>query len=307
MNEILQVKDLEKSFGDFTAVHKINLNIKEGEIFSLLGHNGAGKSTLIKMVLGLINPTSGEIWIDGLQYRQKSKDIKRIIGYLPERMNFYASLTAWETISFYAKLKEVQPERCEEVLEQVGLGDVMHRRVGAFSKGMQQRLGLAQAVIHRPKLLILDEPTTGLDPIGIMELKQMIRDWNQEGTTIFFSSHNLADVEELAGNMAIMNKGSIVADGSLAELQQKYKLRTKIKIKVSGDPSETCFSQQQFTSRFGKFEIQDNTMTCYCDSRDKMDVLKTLLDKGIEIEDFSVDEPGLDLVYQEVMHNCAIV
>lgn len=305
MNEILQVKDLEKSFGDFTAVHKINLNIKEGEIFSLLGHNGAGKSTLIKMVLGLINPTSGEIWIDGLQYRQKSKDIKRIIGYLPERMNFYASLTAWETISFYAKLKEVQPERCEEVLEQVGLGDVMHRRVGAFSKGMQQRLGLAQAVIHRPKLLILDEPTTGLDPIGIMELKQMIRDWNQEGTTIFFSSHNLADVEELAGNMAIMNKGSIVADGSLAELQQKYKLRTRIKIKVSGDLSETRFSQQQLTSRFGKFEIQDNTMIGYCNSRDKMDVLKALLDKGIEIEDFSVDEPGLDLVYQEVMRNCA--
>jgi len=302
MGHILDVKNLEKHYGDFVAVNKLNMSIDQGEIFALLGHNGAGKSTLIKMILGLVNSTSGEILIDGLQYGQKSKDIKNLIGYLPERMNFYDNLSAWETLTFYAKLKRVSPNRCEEALEQVGLSDVKHRRVGAFSKGMQQRLGLAQAIIHRPKLLVLDEPTTGLDPIGILELKEMIRTWNREGTTIFFSSHNLADVQELAENMAIMNKGSVVAEGSLAKLKHDYGLKTRIEVRASQDQIAMISSQQQGVDYMGLFEIQANTISCYCESQEKMTILRTLLNEGVEIEDFSVEEPGLDLVYQQVMN-----
>ncbi|MHB8075819.1 ABC transporter ATP-binding protein [Desulfosporosinus fructosivorans] len=301
MGYILEVNNLEKHYGDFVAVNKMNMSIDQGEIFALLGHNGAGKSTLIKMILGLVNPTSGEILIDGLQYGPKSKEIKNLIGYLPERMNFYDNLSAWETLTFYAKLKGVSANRCKEALEQVGLAEVKDRRVGAFSKGMQQRLGLAQAIIHRPKLLVLDEPTTGLDPVGILELKEMIRTWNREGTTIFFSSHNLADVQELAENMAIMNKGSVVAEGSLAKLKHDYKLKTRIEVKVSRDQIAKISRQQQGANYMGQFEFQDNTMSCYCESQEKMAILQSLLHEGVEIEDFSVEEPGLDLVYQQVM------
>ncbi|MCO1601799.1 ABC transporter ATP-binding protein [Desulfosporosinus nitroreducens] len=301
MGYILEVNNLEKNYGDFVAVNKINMRVNQGEVFALLGHNGAGKSTLIKMILGLVNPTAGEILIDGLQYGPKSKDIKNLIGYLPERMNFYDNLSAWETLTFYAKLKGVSSARCKEALEQVGLAEVKHRRVGAFSKGMQQRLGLAQAIIHRPKLLVLDEPTTGLDPIGILELKEMIRTWNREGTTIFFSSHNLSDVQELAENMAIMNSGSMAAEGSLAKLKHDYKLMTRIEVRVSTDQIAMISSLEQGANTMGQFEIQDNTLSCYCESQEKMAILQSLLKEGVEIEDFTVEEPGLDLVYQQVM------
>ncbi|AFQ45302.1 ABC transporter ATP-binding protein [Desulfosporosinus meridiei] len=302
MGHILDVKFLEKHYGDFVAVNKLNMSIEQGEIFALLGHNGAGKSTLIKMILGLVNPTSGGILIDELEYGQKSKEIKNLIGYLPERMNFYDNLSAWETLTFYAKLKGVSANRCEEALGQVGLADVKHRKVGAFSKGMQQRLGLAQAIIHRPKLLVLDEPTTGLDPIGILELKEMIRTWNKEGTTMFFSSHNLSDVQELAENIAIMHKGSVVAEGSLAKLKHDYRLKTRIEVRVSRDQITKLTSQQLADNYTGLFEIHDNALICYCESQEKMSILQTLINDGVVIEDFSVEEPGLDIVYQKVMN-----
>lgn len=306
MGPILDIRALEKHYGDFAAVNKLNLTIDQGEVFALLGHNGAGKSTLIKMILGIVNPTCGEIFIDGLAYGKKSKEIKHLIGYLPERMNFYDNLSAWETLTFYAKLKGVSADRCQEVLEQVGLAAVKHRRVGSFSKGMQQRLGLAQAIIHRPKLLVLDEPTTGLDPIGILELKEMIRTWNREGTTIFFSSHNLSDVQELAENIAIMHKGSVVAEGSLAKLKLDYRLKTRIEVKVPGNQITKLAGQPEGTDYRGLFEIRDNRMICYCESREKMRIFRTLLNEGVEIEDFSVEEPGLDLIYQQVMNQLAL-
>lgn len=306
MEPILDIRALEKHYGDFAAVNKLNLTIDQGEVFALLGHNGAGKSTLIKMILGIVNPTCGEIFIDGLAYGKKSKEIKHLIGYLPERMNFYDNLSAWETLTFYAKLKGVSADRCQEVLEQVGLAAVKHRRVGSFSKGMQQRLGLAQAIIHRPKLLVLDEPTTGLDPIGILELKEMIRTWNREGTTIFFSSHNLSDVQELAENIAIMHKGSVVAEGSLAKLKLDYRLKTRIEVKVPGNQITKLAGQPEGTDYRGLFEIRDNRMICYCESREKMRIFRTLLNEGVEIEDFSVEEPGLDLIYQQVMNQLAL-
>lgn len=302
MGQTLKVMNLEKYYGDFAAVKHINLKVGQGEIFALLGHNGAGKSTLIKMILGLVNPTAGEILIDGLSYRHKGKEVREIIGYLPERMNFYDNLTARETITFYAKLRRVSPTRCEEVLEQVGLSEVKDRRVGAFSKGMQQRLGLAQAIMHRPKLLVLDEPTTGLDPVGILELKSMIRSWNREGTTVFFSSHNLGDVQELAQDIAVMHKGAVVAEGALVKLLQEYKLKTKIAIKVQNSQAKEWLLEQRFFDRFGTFEVQDDTIICFCESANKINVLQSLIVKGFNITDFSVIEPGLDLVYQQIMH-----
>lgn len=298
-NTILEVKKAQKLYGKFQAVKDVDLKIEKGKIYAILGHNGAGKSTLIKMILGLVKPSAGNIEIEGLSYEDKNREIKKKIGYLPERMNFYDNLTAWETIIFYAKLKGVSQKRCDEVLEQVGLSEVKHRRVGAFSKGMQQRLGLAQAIIHKPNLLVLDEPTTGLDPIGILELKEMIKNWNQEGTTILFSSHNLYDVEEVAQLIGIMHQGELVAQGSLQKLQEQLSLPTKLKIRLANSPTD--LSQRLTRKKIANFKLEGNTLIVYCSGDRKINVFEVLIKEGINILNFSLEEPSLSIIYQHIM------
>lgn len=295
----LEVKHAQKFYGPFQAVKDINLTVEKGEIYALLGHNGAGKSTLIKMILGLVKPSAGTIAIEGLNYDAKNKEIKKRVGYLPERMNFYDNLTAWETISFYAKLKGITRKRCEEVLEQVGLREAEHRRVGTFSKGMQQRLGLAQAIIHKPDLLVLDEPTTGLDPIGILELKAMIRNWNREGTTILFSSHNLNDVEELAQRIGIMNRGEMIAQGSLAELQDRLGLPTKIKIDLAVIPVD--LEEILVGKRIKTFQVEGKTVSIDCPKDKKTQVITAVMDGMLKVLDLRLEEPGLNSIYQNIM------
>ncbi|WP_019849170.1 ABC transporter ATP-binding protein [Desulfitobacterium sp. PCE1] len=302
--DTLEVKHAQKFYGQFQAVKDINLTIKKGEIYALLGHNGAGKSTLIKMILGLVKPSAGMIGIEGLNYDVKNKEIKKRVGYLPERMNFYDNLTAWEILSFYAKLKGITKKRCEEVLEQVGLSEARHRRVGTFSKGMQQRLGLAQAIIHRPDLLVLDEPTTGLDPIGILELKEMIRNWNKEGTTILFSSHNLNDVEELAQQIGIMNRGEIIAQGTLKELQNKLGMPTKIEIDLSVIPDnlEKILVEKQIET----FQVEGRTISIDCPKDKKTQVIAAVMDGVLKVLDLRLKEPGLNSIYQRIMEELAV-
>ncbi|MEW6622176.1 MAG: ABC transporter ATP-binding protein [Bacillota bacterium] len=296
---VLEINQLQKRYGKFQAVKDITLKIERGEIFALLGHNGAGKSTLMKMILGLATPSSGNIIIEGLTHQEKNREVKRKIGYLPERMNFYDNLTAWETITFYAKLKGLPLERCSFVLEQVGLTEARHRRVGTFSKGMQQRLGLAQAIIHKPDLLVLDEPTTGLDPKGILELKGMIRQWNQGGATIFFSSHNLGDVEELAHRVAVMNEGEIIAQGTLEELKKALQLQARLTVYL-GTVHPNLW-QRLAMKGIGPFEVKEDSISTYCPAAKKAKVLEAIMAEGVKIIDFKVEEPGLDLIYQKLI------
>lgn len=300
MQNILEVQQITKAYDEFTAVQELSFTVPRGEIFALLGHNGAGKSTLIKMILGLVSPNQGEVMIDGSTYQQKLLETKLKVGYLPERMNFYDNLTAWETLAFYAQLKGIGETRCQEVLAQVGLQEAMHKRVGTFSKGMQQRLGLAQAIIHKPQLLILDEPTTGLDPTGILWLKERIRDWNREGTSIFFSSHNLGDVEELAHRVAIMSHGHLVAVGSLSELQTQFQLGVTLQVQLA----EAAFEEQLQPLRKAGLRCATNgptQLTVSCQPQEKAKVFEMLLALGLRFTDFTVLEPGLDVIYQEVM------
>ncbi|MEG6513874.1 ABC transporter ATP-binding protein [Desulforamulus ruminis] len=299
-NNILEVRSINKSYGNFSAVNGISFQIPRGEIFTLLGHNGAGKSTLIKMILGLVSPDAGELVIDGCTYEQNLLKIKRKVGYLPERMNFYDNLTAWETLQFYAQIKGLGKERCKEVLEEVGLKEAMHKRVGTYSKGMQQRLGLAQAIIHRPQLLILDEPTTGLDPSGVWWLKKMIRDWNRSGTTVLFSSHNLDDVEELAHRVAILCRGQMVAAGTIRQLQDQYHLKVTLQVELAEQLAAHGL-RLLLDSGLHCVKGEQNRLIVTCNLHEKGKVLEGLLAKGIRFTDFKVEEPGLDVIYQEVI------
>jgi ABC-2 type transport system ATP-binding protein len=217
---------LSKSFRDFwmrprvRAVESIDLEIHRGEIYGLLGPNGSGKSTTIKMLLGLIAPTAGRIAVLGRRPRDVAT--KRHVGYLPEESYLYRFLSAHETLDFYGRLFKIPPrirkERIDRLLEMVGLDAVGHRPVGEFSKGMQRRVGLAQSLINDPQLLILDEPTSGMDPVGARQIRDLIADLGRRGKTVLLCTHQLSDVEDLCDRVAIMFGGRIRAEGRCEDL-----------------------------------------------------------------------------------------
>ncbi len=202
------------------AVESLDLEIRRGEIFGLLGPNGSGKSTTIKMILGLVTPTRGRIAVLGRRPRDVAT--KKHVGYLPEESYLHGFLSARETLDFYGRLfrlpSRVRRDRIERLLEMVGLDAVGHRPVREFSKGMQRRVGLAQSLINDPQLLILDEPTSGMDPVGAAQIRELIRDLGQRGKTILLCTHQLADVEDLCDRVAIMFGGRIRAQGTCDEL-----------------------------------------------------------------------------------------
>ncbi len=203
------------------AVNDLNLDVQEGEIFGFLGRNGAGKTTTIKMLLGLIFPTGGDATILGKPMGDNS--VKQSLAYLPEETYFYDSMTGWDLIDYYGRLFKIpQPERARRVqqcLEKVRLQpDAWRRAVRGYSKGMRQRIGIAQALINDPKLLFLDEPTSGLDPIAHAELRDIVGSLKDEGKTVFLSSHQLADVELICSRIAIIHKGKLLTTGTIKEL-----------------------------------------------------------------------------------------
>lgn len=223
---VVETAGLCKSFRDFwrrpqvEAVKDLNLNIERGEVFGLLGPNGSGKSTTIKMLLGLLYPTKGRIAVFGRPPTDVS--VKARIGFLPEESYLYRFLVAHETLDYYGRLfrlpARVRRERAVRLLDMVGLQHEADRRIGEYSKGMARRIGLAQALINDPELLILDEPTAGLDPIGIKQIKDVIRELGRKGKTILLSSHVLADVEDVCDRVSILYGGQQMAAGDIGEL-----------------------------------------------------------------------------------------
>ncbi|MBS1760220.1 MAG: ABC transporter ATP-binding protein [Bacteroidetes bacterium] len=221
MNEIIRVNNLTKEFKEVKAVDNLSFSVREGEVYGFLGQNGAGKSTTIRMLLTLIKPTDGTIEIFGMNLQQHRKEILKQIGAIIERPDLYNYLTALENIQLFAKLSGIKIPftHLKEQLAKVGLADRMHSKVKTYSQGMKQRLGLACALIHDPKLLILDEPTNGLDPQGIAEMRNMIiRLSKEQGKTLVVSSHLLSEMEIVADSMLIINKGKKVVEGNVKEL-----------------------------------------------------------------------------------------
>lgn len=247
MGNVIEVKGLTKVFYDFwhrpvaKALKGIDLTVPEGAVFGFLGPNGSGKSTTIKILLGLLKATSGDVSVLGAKTTNVA--VKQNIGFLPEETYLYPYLNPEETLKFYGKLFGLSGKKLknkiEELLELTGLKYVRKRKVGSFSKGMRRRLGLAQSLLNDPKLLILDEPTSGLDPIGVKEVKDIIVKLAEAGTTVFMSSHLLADVEDICTEVAILYQGEIKARGTLSELLSEDNRKRMVFPKVS----EETFAQ----------------------------------------------------------------
>jgi len=215
---ILSIRELTKSFGKRKAVNDLSFEISEGEIFGFLGPNGAGKSTAIKSMLSLIKPDSGDIEIFGRSVIKHHNSALQRVGALVERPDFFEYLSAKQNLSMLAKMDNVSPDKIAEVLDVVGLSTRGNDKVKAYSQGMKQRLGIAQALLSDPKLLILDEPTNGLDPRGMKEVRELILKLAKKGITILLSSHILHEVEQVCTTMAIINKGKLIKSGKVNEL-----------------------------------------------------------------------------------------
>ena len=214
MSEILAIENLTKRFSSFVAVDNLNLKIEENQCIGFLGPNGAGKTTTIKILVGLLKPTSGNAYINGVDVTKDIRSALSGVGIVVETPQFYSNLTPNEILTYFGKLRGVAEKkidsRIEEMLKLVNLLEWKEKKIGTFSKGMKQRLGIASALLHDPKLVILDEPTTGLDPRGMIEIREIIKTLKNEGKTILMSSHLLAEVQEVCDKIAIIDKGKLV-------------------------------------------------------------------------------------------------
>jgi ABC-2 type transport system ATP-binding protein len=225
---ILKVENLTKRFGSFTAVDDVSFEIRKGEVFGLLGHNGAGKTTTVNILAGLKQPTGGTAIISGYDIKEKPLQARMKIGFLPDNPGNYLHLTARQNLEFFAELsdlrKDAASKRIAELLELVGLTEWRDKKVEVFSRGMKQRLGLAQSLMRDPDLLFLDEPTLGIDPEGTRQMRGLIRKLADRGKGILICSHLLGEVARLCDKVAIMKQGKIIVMGTIPEIRQKLGL-----------------------------------------------------------------------------------
>lgn len=232
----LIITELSKYYGHQKAVDNISFEVRSGEIVGFLGPNGAGKTTTMKMLTQYLNPDHGVIWY-GNSRNNDNIDIRREIGYLPEHNPLYEEMPVLDYLTFCAALQGVAsleiPARLREMVKKCGLDEEKHKKIGELSKGYRQRVGLAQAIIHNPKILILDEPTTGLDPNQIVEIRELIKELGKEKTVIL-STHILSEVEATCDRILIINKGKIVADGTVGNLRKQTESRQIIKVRIDG-------------------------------------------------------------------------
>lgn len=283
-DKIIEVKNLTKKFKNLTAVNNLDLNVYRGDVFGFLGPNGAGKSTTIRMLLSLIEPTSGDIKIFGKSLNSHRKEILQNVGAIVEKPDFYQYLSAYKNLELLGKISgsDISKKQIFEMLELVGLKKRYDSKVKTFSHGMKQRLGLAQALLHDPELIILDEPTTGLDPQGMKEIRELIIHLSSEkGKTIFLSSHILREVELIANRMIIINRGETKVEGKVGDLLDSEKLEVSFNIKEK-DEAEKALNESLLKDLYTKggngifhFRISQNEIA---------DINKFFVEKNLSVE-----------------------
>ncbi len=290
MSMVLHTENVSRRFKDVEALRGVSMDVGSGEKVALLGHNGAGKTTLFRIILGFLRADGGHVRINGQP--PGSRLARRDVSYLPESVAFPKMLTGREVVSFYAKLKNADADEVDRALEKVDLAVAADRRCGGYSKGMRQRLGLAQAIVGNPKLMLLDEPTSGLDPISRQRFYRLIGEIAGNGTAVLLSSHGLSELAMETDRVAILRKGKVVANGSLAELQRSANLPIRIRVRSTSDHVDSVHS------RFGGERINGESVEFDCAGPDKMDRLSAISQLGSAVSDVEISSPSLDEVYR---------
>ncbi|MGW8144964.1 MAG: ABC transporter ATP-binding protein [Anaerolineales bacterium] len=308
---IIESVDLTKKYGDFVAVDSLNLRVMPGEVFGLLGPNGAGKTTTILMLLGLTEPTSGKVQVLGFDPTRQPLRIKSQAGYIPDQVGFYDELTAYDNLVYIAKLNGLSwqetSQRIDESLEKVGLTSVANQSVGTFSRGMRQRLGVADVLIKKPKLIIMDEPTQGLDPELARDFLSLIRELSSAGITILLSSHLLPQVQEVCDRVGLFHQGRMVLEGTVADLAQQV-LGAVFHVRIQANGSKVSYLDD-LRSLSGvveaNFKAPDRyTLVATHDLRSE--AANTIFHAGGQLTSLDIESLNLDDIYntyfEEVNH-----
>lgn len=302
----IELVDLTKKYGDFTAVDHLNLTIRKGEIFGLLGPNGAGKSTTILMMLGLTEPSSGTVRVGGIDSTSKPLEVKRKVGYLPEDVGFYDDRTGLENLKYTASLNGIAPKeaeaRAQGLLKRIGLTDAANKKTGKYSRGMRQRLGLADVLIKDPEIIILDEPTLGIDPKGVKEFLDLIVDLSREkGITVLFSSHHLHQVQKVCDRVGLFIRGKLIAEGNIQSLSRQLFSGNPYRIEA-GVVDESFTEEklrQMLRSVDGIVQIRSGKGFFEIESRrdNAAEIARTVIQAGEELKHLCKREYGLDEIY----------
>ena len=287
-DNVLQIEEASKDRGKLRVLDAVSLSVAPGERVALLGHNGAGKSTLIKAVLGLTPLNAGRIRVGGA--KPGSGSARAATAFLPEAVSFHPALTGREQLTLFSRLAGAGAD-VPALLERVGLADALDRRIGTYSKGMRQRLGLAQVLLGRPRVALLDEPTSGLDPISRQDLYDIIDELAGQGTAVLIASHALTEVEARTDRIAILRRGVLVADDTLAGLSARAGLPIRLRIRASADAGAIA-------ERTGGRRVNGASVEILCSPADKMDALRRVAAMGEAVADIDITPPRLEDLYR---------
>lgn len=295
MSYLVDLQKAGRHFKGVQALTELDLQLGEGEVLGLLGHNGAGKSTTMKLILGILAPSHGTVRVLGQDPRgPHASDLRLQLGYLPENVSFYDNLTGREVLRYFATLKRVSHQQADQLLERVGLGHAVNRRVRTYSKGMRQRLGLAQALLGKPRLLLLDEPTVGLDPMAVRDVYGMIDQLKADGTSVILCSHVLPGVEPHIDRVAILAQGRLLACGTIDGLRAEAGL--PLNISARGEQLNGTLTQKLAAHDIVVKRDDNGQIEFQAPAKDKLAVLRTLLAEP-GLQDVQVQAPSLDALY----------
>ena len=298
---IIETRNLTKRFGKQTAVNYLDMKIEKGKIYGLLGKNGAGKTTTMCMLLNLSKPTNGEIFFFGKHYKQDPYDVYSKIGSIIETPGFYENLSAFDNLKVFAKLRgDYNKEDIEKALEIVSLTHAKDKKFKNFSLGMKQRLGIAAAIMHNPEILILDEPINGLDPMGIKEIRKLLKDLSEVyGTTILISSHILSEIEAIADVIGVMDGGLLIEEVSMNQLHEK--LNKHVKFEVS-DIDLACKILEKLTLKENiDFSVNENNIHLYNHLDLRAEFNEQFVKSGIKVNEMSICEESLEEYFTKII------
>lgn len=303
MEKMIETEELTKSFGknkEIVAVDSLTLHVDAGEVFGFVGPNGAGKTTTMKMLIGLLEPSSGTGKVAGFDIVREVINIREVTGVLPEPAGFYDDLTARQNLRFYAKLYDIEPKarekRIVDLLEMVGLGSAIDQKIGGFSTGMRKRFGLAQALINEPSILFLDEPTSGIDPKGAQMMRNLIKQLSREkDVTIFLSSHTMSEVEEICSKIAVIEMGKLLAVGTVEQLRDRVREKEGVRfvLEISDMSLQETAGKLNEINGVHEVRIMDGVLHVHADIGMRTEIARTIKLAGGTISRF--EEEGMDL------------
>jgi ABC-2 type transport system ATP-binding protein len=300
---IIELNGLTKKYGDFTAVDHLSLSVKRGEIFGLLGPNGAGKTTTILMLLGLSEPTSGKVEVCGIDPTFQPLLVKEKVGYLPDEVGFYEHLSGIDNILYTAALNRIESsaagEKARQLLEQVGLTQKAHEKVYTYSRGMKQRLGLADILIKEPEIIILDEPTSGIDPEGVRELLALIKQLSRErGMTVLLSSHHLYQVQQICDRVGLFVDGKLIAVGPIKELAYSLFQSDPILLEAEAEPvDDGLVAAIEANQNVTRVERGRQRLQIFCRQNISAEIANIIVNHGARLNHLSQHDYGLDEIY----------